>query len=259
MSPSLSLVVPCFNEGRRIASSIRELRSWIGPEAEILVVDDGSTDDTVERVTAVADEDPCLRIHHYAPNRGKGAAFRAAAAVALGDKVVFLDADLVFDRASVLRIVDALGDADAAIANRRDDRSRYVVPVSLFGFLYWRHMLGLAFNALVRVALQIRFRDTQCGLKGFRRDALRQIAPSLTVDGFAFDVEMLVVARSLGLRVAEVPVMITYASARSSVHVVRGASGIASGLLRIAVNRWRGQYSPERVRAAAAAGPLMRD
>ncbi len=247
----LSIVLPCFNEEKRIGASLRELRSWVGPAPEILVIDDGSTDATFARATEMGAEDPNVRVHHYAPNRGKGAAFRAAVPIASGERIVFLDADLVFDRDSLLRIVDALAEADVAIANRRDDRSRYCVPVSVFGFLYWRHMLGLLFNALVRTVLQIPFRDTQCGLKGFRRDALRKLGPSLTIDGFAFDVEMLLVAQSLGLRVAEVPVKITYDSARSSVQVVRGATGIGAALLRIAARRWQGQYSPDRVQAAA--------
>jgi glycosyltransferase involved in cell wall biosynthesis len=252
--PALSIVLPCFNEGRRIATSVRELRTWFGPDIEIVVIDDGSTDDTSGQARAVAATDPAIRVHQLPHNRGKGAAVRAAIPVAMGDRVLFVDADMAFDRASVQRVVDALAEFDLAIANRRHRDSRYSVPVSLFGFLYRRHLVGLSFNALLRVLLQLPYRDTQCGLKAFRRDALRQLEPSLTIDGFAFDVEMLLVARALELRIAEVPVMVRYESAKSSVQLARAALAMARSLVTISAARLAGRYSRQRVRTAAAPG-----
>ena len=126
------------------------------------------------------------------------------------------------------------------------------MPVNLFGFLYRRHLVWLAFNAFVRALLQLGLRDTQCGLKGFRREALGRMAGSLSADGFTIDVEMLLVARALGLRLAEVPVHVTYHSAKSLVKLVRSGASMASEVIRIAMRRALGAYSPERVRASAA-------
>jgi dolichyl-phosphate beta-glucosyltransferase len=120
--------------------------------------------------------------------------------------------------------------------------------VSLFGFLFRRHIAGLLFNAFVRAATGVTSRDTQCGLKGLRRGALQAVARALSMDGFAFDVEMLLVARALGFRIAEVPVNVRYESARSSVTVLLSGRAMVLDIAKIAVRRARGLYSPARLR-----------
>lgn len=251
MSPSLTIVLPCFNEGHRIVESLGTLRSWFPDRTEILVVDDGSTDDTFEQLRRYAAAEQWVRVHRVPTNRGKGAAIRAAIPLARGTLVVVTDADLAYDRESVQRIIDGLADAEIVIGNRRHVGSRYSVPVSLFGFVYRRHFAGLVFNALIRTLIPISARDTQCGLKGFRQDALTRIGRSLTTDGFALDVEMLLVARGLGIRVAEAPVRVTYHSAKSSVRLLQSAFAMGSEILRIAARQMAGQYSPDRLAAAA--------
>jgi hypothetical protein len=129
------------------------------------------------------------------------------------------------------------------------------VPVRLFGFLYRRHLVGLTFNALVRTAFGLPYRDTQCGLKAFRREALERLGRSLTIDGFAIDVEILLVARALGLRVTEVPVVVTYESAASSVRLIRSAAAMSTDLLRMLVRRATGRYRPGRLTAGDAMSP----
>ena len=113
--------------------------------------------------------------------------------------------------------------------------------------------MGWTFNTCVRALLKIQLRDTQCGLKGFRREALERIGASLTTEGFATDVEMFLVARALGLRLSEVPVHVTYRSAKSSVKLIRSGVAMAGELLRLAARRALGRYSPARVAAASAA------
>ena len=125
------------------------------------------------------------------------------------------------------------------------------MPVRLFGFLYRRHLVGLTFNALVRTAFGLPYRDTQCGLKAFRRGALERLGRSLTIDGFAIDVEILLVARALGLRVTEVPVVVTYESAASSVRLIRSAAAMSSDLLRMLMRRVTGRYRPAGSQPAA--------
>jgi dolichyl-phosphate beta-glucosyltransferase len=108
------------------------------------------------------------------------------------------------------------------------------------------------FNAFVRLAVGVTQRDTQCGLKAFRRAALERLAPALTVDGFALDVEMLLVAKALALRVAEIPVNVHYETSKSSVRLIGSGRAMIRDILGIALRRLRGAYSPTRLRALAA-------
>jgi glycosyltransferase involved in cell wall biosynthesis len=251
MPAPVTIVLPCFNEGTRVVESLATLASWFGASAEVLVIDDGSRDDTAAHAERFAREHAQVRVHRLDRNRGKGGAIRAAIPLIRTELVVFTDADLAFDRASVERVIAALADCEMAAGNRRHHRSYYTVPVRLFGFLYRRHIVGLLFNAFVRTLVAIPHRDTQCGLKGFRTATLAAIAPSLSTDGFALDVEMLMVARALDARLVDVPVNVHYETARSSVALLVSARAMAGDVLRIAWRRARGAYGPTVVRARA--------
>lgn len=243
-SSRVCLVLPAFNEGSRVAASMATLDAWFDGRADIVVVDDGSADETFEEAARYADGRGHVRVHRLPRHRGKGGAVRAAVPLVGADRVLVTDADLAFDRASVERALEALDSAEMAIGNRRHAGSRYSVPVQLFGFLYRRHIVGMLFNAFVRSITPVRVRDTQCGLKAFRRSALERIAPALSIDGFAFDVELLLVAGALGVRMAEVPVNVRYESTRSTVSLLRGAWAAGTDVLRIAIRHWRGAYAP---------------
>jgi glycosyltransferase involved in cell wall biosynthesis len=256
--PHVTLVLPCYNEGSRVCATLATLEAWFGPAVDVLIVDDGSADDTAMQAERYAQGRPHVRVHRVGRNRGKGGALRSAMPVVRGDLVVFMDADLAFERSSVQRAIDHLADADMVVGNRRHDHSYYTVPVRLFGFLYRRHLVGFVFNRFVRLCVPVAQRDTQCGLKAFRRTSLQAMAPSLTSEGFALDVEMLVVAQALGLRLAEIPVDVRYESARSSVALAGSAWAMASDVVRIALRRAFGAYSPGRVRARAASAGAAR-
>jgi glycosyltransferase involved in cell wall biosynthesis len=244
MRPPLTIVLPCYNESAGIVRSLTALRTWFPPDTQILVIDDGSTDRTADLVRQHAESqgDDRIQVHVQPANRGKGASIRVAIGQAAGEHVVLVDADLAFGRDSMARVMRGLQEGDIAIGNRRHDDSHYSVPVRLFGFLYRRHLVGLTFNAMVRTAFGLPYRDTQCGLKAFRRDALERLGPSLTIDGFAIDVEVLLVAQALGLRVIQVPVTVTYESAASSVRLIRSAAAMSTDLLRMLVRRANGRY-----------------
>jgi glycosyltransferase involved in cell wall biosynthesis len=246
-SPQVSIILPCFNEGLQIASSLSRLDAWFGSAAEVLVVDDGSTDETSERAEAYSRNHPPVRVHRLPVHAGKGAAIQAAIPLARGPLVLLLDADLAYDRDSVQRVLTGLETADMVVGNRRHYDSRYSVPVRLFGFLYRRHVVGMAFNACVRTLLPLELRDTQCGLKGFRREALHRIAAALSTTGFTLDVEMLLVAQALGLRLIDVPVCVTYHSAKSSIKLLESSVTMGAELVRIAVRHARGRYASERL------------
>lgn len=253
--PALSIIVPCFNEAARIESALESLTSWFGDSTEIIVIDDGSGDGSADRAEELARLRPQIRVKRMPANRGKGAAVREAAAIARGRSIVIVDADLSYERSSITRAIEGLARADFVAGNRRHDDSKYEVPVRLFGFVYRRHLIGLTFNLIVRVVLRVEVRDTQCGLKAFRQDALRRMLPSLSTDGFAQDVEMLLVARGLGLRYATVPVTVKYESAASSVRLVRSGLAMGGSILRLTMRQAAGRYAPARVAAAAARAP----
>jgi dolichyl-phosphate beta-glucosyltransferase len=197
--PALTVVLPCYNEAERLPGTLQALLAHLSAapgEVEVLVIDDGSTDATVRVAEAVAAADRRLRVLSYRPNRGKGFAVRTGMLAAQGDLVVFTDADGSYRPGDLDRIVAALGEAPVAIGSRASSASG---PVA-------RRAASRVFNLAIRGALGLPFGDTQSGLKGFRRPAAQAIFGQAKVDGFAFDVEVLWLARQLGLEVAEVGV-----------------------------------------------------
>ena len=240
---ALVIVVPCFNEAAVIAQSVARLRAWF-PAASVLVIDDGSADDTAVRASAAAEADARVRVCRLPANGGKGHAVASAAALVAGYAVVITDADLAYGEGSIRRAMDALERADIVIGNRRHRDSTYTVPVRAFGFLYRRHVLGVAFNWVVRAALGLHERDTQCGLKAFRHHAFQEVMARLRTRGFAFDLDVLLLARALRLRIEEIPVDVGIDSGRSSVRLVRDGAVALKEVLMLALHRIRGRYRP---------------
>jgi glycosyltransferase involved in cell wall biosynthesis len=243
VAADVSIIVPCFNEGSTIESSLAALAQWFGPDdSDIIVVDDGSSDATCERASSYARAHPQVRVHRLTRNQGKGAAVLAAVPLLHTARAIVIDADLAYDADSIRAAVAALESAEVAIGNRRHELSRYSVPVRLFGFLYRRHVVGLAFNAFVRSLLPLALRDTQCGLKAFRTHALRRVARHARTTGFAFDIEMLLIARALQMRVAEVPVRVTYHTSKTTVRLLRNGAAAVWEVFTLAVRHRTGYY-----------------
>jgi dolichyl-phosphate beta-glucosyltransferase len=195
----LSLILPCFNEAGRLPATLAAYLAHLpdGPDAvEVLVVDDGSTDATARIARAVAARDARVRVLRSRPNHGKGFAVRTGMLAAAGNLLVFTDADGAYGPADLERVVRALVAAPVAIGTRGPDAT---APLA-------RRLASRAFNHALQLLSDLPFADTQCGLKGFRREAAHQLFGRARVDGFAFDVELLLLARRLGLAVAEVPV-----------------------------------------------------
>ena len=195
----LSLVLPCFNEADRLPATLATYLAHlpVDPDAvEVLVVDDGSTDATGEVIQAVAARDTRVRVLRSRPNHGKGFAVRTGMLAAPGNLLVFTDADGAYGPADLERIGLARAAAPVAIGTRGPDSG---APLA-------RQVAGRTFNHALHLLSDLPFTDTQCGLKGFRREAARQLFGLARVNGFAFDVELLLLARRLDLPVAEVPV-----------------------------------------------------
>jgi len=221
--PQLTVVVPAYLEGHRIGASVLALRAALGDDVEIIVVDDGSPDTTGE-----AAKEAGADVIRLPVNKGKGAAVRVGVLAAAAPTVVFTDADLSYAPSQVARLVAELeGGADVVVGSRR-----HVGTTTLVRPGRLREISGRVFNLFTRLVLPRGFSDTQCGLKGFRRDAGRAIFERATVDGFAFDVEVLWLASHLGYRVVEVPVELDSA-AGSTVRLPREVVRMLRDLVRI--------------------------
>jgi len=207
MLPPFSIVIPCFNEEDRIGETLRLTVDYLAanaPESELIVVNDGSTDTTGTETREGFDETKIeTRLLENFPNRGKGAAVREGLLAAQKPIGLFFDADLSTPLDEIPKVIEPIanGDLDIAFGSRALDRS-------LIGIRQpWRREYGgRVFNFLVRIVTGLPFWDTQCGFKAFRLDICRPILEAARIDGFAFDVELLVLARRAGLRIREIPV-----------------------------------------------------
>jgi dolichyl-phosphate beta-glucosyltransferase len=197
---ALTLILPCYNEAERLprtlAGHLAALSRRPG-EVEVLVVDDGSTDQTAAVADAIAATDGRVRVIGNQRNHGKGFAVRTGVLAAKGQLLVFTDADGSYGPHAVAQVVAALANASVAIGSRAAGPATGS-PV--------RRLASLLFNRVIQALLGLPFRDTQCGVKGFRRRAALEVFGRARLDGFAFDAEVLFLARRLGLQVSEVHV-----------------------------------------------------
>ena len=204
---SLSIVIPAYNEQKRLPETIKKLESFYASRRwsffEIVLVDDGSTDGTAALIASIAKVNPIFRLVSNPGNRGKGYAVRHGAREAKGEWVLITDADL----SSPIEELDCLFAAveerkvDIAIGSRAIDRSKVSVRQPAF-----REFSGRFFNLVMRVATGLPFKDTQCGFKLFHSRTIEPIFSRQVIDGFGFDVEDMLLAKLLNLKVAEVPV-----------------------------------------------------
>jgi dolichyl-phosphate beta-glucosyltransferase len=202
----LSVVVPAFNEARRLPSTLARMTAFLAQSprwlpAEIIVVDDGSADSTFG-VAGETDPPPGIEIIRLAhsENRGKGAAVRTGFSSAAGEMILLSDADMSTPIAELDRLAE-VADGGVAIGSRAVDRSFIETPQP-----WYRDLMGRVFNLVVRFLAVGGIQDTQCGFKLFDGDLGRELAAVQRLDGFAFDVELLVLARRWGYEVHEIPV-----------------------------------------------------
>ena len=236
--PSLSVIIPAYNEEGRLPSSLDRVSDYLssrGEPYEVLVVVNGSTDRTEHVAKAAAERDPCLRLI-LTPLRGKGRAIKIGVKEARGDRVLFCDADLSTPIEEAVGLADQLdGTYQVVIASREGQGSRRV------GEPYLRHLMGRVFNALVRVLAVPGIQDTQCGFKAFAGGCARDIFSRQTIAGFGFDVEILYLARKGGYGIREVPVTWVY-RASSRVDPLRDTIRMFVDVLRVRLNDLRGKY-----------------
>jgi dolichyl-phosphate beta-glucosyltransferase len=240
--PFLSIVIPGYNEYLRIGSTLDKIQNYLKLKpfsAELIVVDDGSTDRTYELLQEAALRFPIIRILRNDRNHGKGFSVRRGVLESRGELVVFTDADLSAPIEEVDKLLESLERtrADAAVGSRALQKELIGVRQPLL-----REYGGRLFNLVVRLATGLKIRDTQCGLKLFRRVSTRRAFELQRVEGFGFDPELLFLIERQGGKVVEVPVRWDNDPA-TKVHVVSDA---ARAFLDLVALRWRaatGKYS----------------
>ena len=238
----LSVVIPAYNEAQRIPPTIEKISGFLRGRMggfEILVVDDGSTDHTVTFVRRMIYKYPAVRIIQSERNMGKGHAVRSGVIEAKGELILITDADLSTPIEEIRKLLGAIdGGADFAIGSRALDTSEVMIRQP-----WYREFMGRTFNVLVRMLVIGGIRDTQCGFKLMRSEAARRVFGLSRIDGFAFDAEVLYIAKRLGYRIVEVPVM--WLNSPSSRVSIAGASlAMFAELWMIRINALLKRYAP---------------
>jgi glycosyltransferase involved in cell wall biosynthesis len=236
-----SLILPAFNESARLAPTLDTVLSYVSQQhwkAEIIVVDDGSTDRTADIVREYTRRNPIVRLVQNPGNRGKGYSVRNGMLNAHGDVLLFSDADLSSPISEAPKLLSAIENgADLAIGSRWLDSEVQTQRQSLL-----RQLFGRIYNLLLRVVLGLDYRDTQCGFKAFTRPAARLIFAAQKIERWGFDPELLFLARLYKLRVAEVPVEWAHAG-DSKIHPFADGFKMFGELLSIRWNGISGKYA----------------
>jgi len=254
VEPTYSIVIPAYNESTRLGVTLEKVLTYVhaqGWEAEVIVVNDGSRDNTSDIVRAYAAKDPALRLVENPGNRGKGFSVRMGMLSARGRIVLFSDADLSSPIEEAPKLLQALaGGADIAIGSRwlRAETQTQRQPL-------YRQVFGRVFNLLLRLTLGLQFKDTQCGFKAFKRPAVQAIFPLQKIERWGFDPEILFLARKFGFKVQEVPVAWGH-SGGTRINPLIDGSRMFLEMLHIRWNDLTGKYDGNSASAAHPAKTL---
>ena len=215
----ISLVIPMYNESSIIEDAVKTFSEYMAArfeDWELIFVDDGSADGCATAVERAAQSQPRIRLCSYTPNRGKGYAVRTGMLAAAGDVVLFTDCDNAYGTEALGRMADIFSqsDVDIVVGSRNLSKDGYE------GYTWIRKLASKTYIRMIKIAAGFRLSDSQCGIKGFRRAAAQRIFPHCEVDRFAFDLEVLMIANKLGLKIEEMPVKIVN-HRESKVNVMR--------------------------------------
>jgi glycosyltransferase involved in cell wall biosynthesis len=241
LNHSISIIIPAFNEEKRLPETIRKIESYVCRQNwdfhEIIIVDDGSSDDTASVSAASAEANANIRVLRNPGNRGKGYSVRHGMLAARGEWSLFTDADLSTPIEELEKLWKACQreSAPIAIGSRALDRSLIGVHQPVL-----REAAGKFFNKVMRIVTGLRIADTQCGFKLFRSDVAREVFSRQAIDRFGFDVEVLFIARQLGCKILEIPVRWNNAEG-SKVGMLNGLQAFAE-LAEVRRNHARGKY-----------------
>ncbi len=245
MDFTYSIVLPAYNEGARIGLTLQRILACVaknGWNAEVIVVNDGSKDDTAQVVRKLAALNPSLRLVENPGNRGKGYSVRNGMLHAQGEFLLFSDADLSSPIEEAPKLFAALkSGADIAIG------SRWLEPeLQLTRQPLRRQIFGRMFNLALRVILGLQFKDTQCGFKAFTRRAAAEIFPLQKIERWGFDPEVLFLAKTLDFQVKEVPVQWSHREG-GGIHPLRDGLRMVAEIIKIRWNSVTGKYTVSQV------------
>jgi len=204
----ISIIMPAYNEGPRIYDNISETvrtMEGMGQSYELIVVDDGSKDNTYQEVQRAAASFPNVQAVRYANNGGKGSALKYGFRYAQGDLVAFLDADLDLHPRQIKTFLEYMAKykVDVVIGSKRHKLSQLDYPLQ-------RRFLSTGYSLLIKVLFNLSVKDTQTGLKIFKREVLEEIIPRVLVKRYAFDLELLVNAQHRGYKIVEAPIILNF-------------------------------------------------
>lgn len=233
-TPTLSIVIPAYNEEKRISKTLARMTRYLADQpytSEVIVVDDGSRDNTLSKIA----EFQSIRVIRLLKNSGKGSAIRQGVLEAHGSAILFSDADLSTPIEEVQKCLEALRDgADIAIGSRALEASDIVVRQP-----WYRDTMGKIFNLFVLTVVMRGIRDTQCGFKCFKADVAKTLFQIARISRFSFDVEILYLARKKGYRIRQIPIQWRNDPA-SSVHPLRDAFRM---LIDLFIIRWTHRHA----------------
>ena len=235
--PYLSLIIPAYNEANRLPHTLEQVFSFLTKQdytAEVIVVENGSRDQTLKVAQEISASFPnCFVFHNE--KAGKGNAVRRGMLAARGEYRIFCDADLSMPIEEIARFIPPHNDTDIVIASREVEGAvRYNEP-------HQRHLTGRVFNFLIRLLALPDIHDTQCGFKGFRASVAKDIFQHQTIDGWAFDVELLYIAQMRGYQIVELPIPWYYRD-ESKITVIRDSWRMFLDILKIRKNARQGLY-----------------
>jgi len=245
----LSIIVPAYNEEAVIENALRRITEFLnsqGYDWEVIVVDDASIDSTVIRIEHFlaehTDMNVKLLVHDW--NQQKGAAIRRGIFEVKGKYVLSMDADYAYPVNQIGNFLNHLEQGiPVVIGNRADPATTFLVKPSRFPSIYQRYLLGRVFNLLVRFFLLHGIKDTQCGIKAMRTETARSLIEKMTITNFAFDVELLYIARQNGNEIIQIPVTYDYIDEPSSLRLFRDSLVMFKSLLQIRLNGWMKRYA----------------
>lgn len=204
----ISIIIPVYNKAKELHQTVEKVTETMlkhGLEYEVIIINDGSIDNTYEKALSLAQQKHDIKILSYQINKGKGYALQYGFKSARGDLIVFQDADLDLPPFQIIRFLEYMEkeNADVVIGNKWHPLSRVNMPRK-------RIFLSKSYSLFVKLLFGLRARETQVGLKLFKREVLDKIMPTLVVKKYAFDVELLVSAHQLGYNIVESPVELDY-------------------------------------------------
>ena len=238
----LSIIIPAHNEEERLLPSLEKVREYVNQQSytiEVIVVENGSHDNTFEIAKAFQSNMPCLKVIQEQES-GKGLAVRSGMLTATGKYRIFCDADFSMPVSEITKFIPQDDhDYDIAIASRELPESKRVDEPE------FRHLIGRAFNTLVRLALLPGLHDTQCGFKAFRGEIADKLFRMQTLTGWSFDAEILFIGQKLGYNIIEVPITWYYMPG-TRLNIIKDSLKMASDLFTIRRNDRQGMYEQKK-------------